>query len=529
VGDSQQTPSGPREWTETGGEYLDHLWRLSLFILGLIIWITLLRFPFLFEPLGPDEGLFLTMGVRVLHGARLYTEIWDNKPIGIVLIYIAIAYFLGISALAVNLASALAVFASSCLVCVIGYHITKTWRAGMIAAFTLPAYMLDLGANGANTETFMMVLQSFSVWLIVRHISRKHTPKEHLRFAFVFGVLQGMLLQMKFPSLFETVALVLVIVTVVWAERREVIIVLWVVLANLVGFVLFTFIEFLYFSMTGGVADLIYANFVSPRYYVRSPFGSAEPLRSIELTARRMSYFVTLICFGFWFAWEQIRKALRGEDWAIISLLCAWTVGALLGATSSGYFRYYYFISLAAPLTLLGALAMDYLLTRRSKRSAYAIIAAVAVLVAYPISEHIRKVPQQVLSEEYRLQQGVAALARSLSHPGSTTFFADLNPGLYALTDTVPATKYPQAIAHVFDIPQAFGVDPAGELDRIFERKPELIIGTWQRIGSDAKYAAIISPLLATKYERVPIQDPFLNERVAVFRLRVDNTNSPER
>jgi hypothetical protein len=44
-------------------------------------------FSFFFEPLGPDEGLFLTMAVRVLHGARLYTEIWDNKPIGIPHLY----------------------------------------------------------------------------------------------------------------------------------------------------------------------------------------------------------------------------------------------------------------------------------------------------------------------------------------------------------------------------------------------------------------------------------------------------------
>jgi hypothetical protein len=79
---------------------------------------------------------------------------------------------------------------------------------------------------------------------------------------------------------------------------------------------------------------------------------------------------------------------------------------------------------------------MDHLLTRRSNRSAYATVVAVGVLVAYPLREHIRKVPQQMLSEGYELQQRTPAKARLLSRPGSTTFFADLNPGLYALTDT---------------------------------------------------------------------------------------------
>jgi hypothetical protein len=504
------------------------MWQPGPFILGLILWITILRLPFFFEPLGPDEGLFLTMAARALSGARLYTDIWDNKPIGIILIYVAITKFLGVSTLAINLASSIAVFISSCLVCLIGYHITKTWRAGLISAFTLPAYMLDLGANGANTETFMMVFQSFSVLLIVRHISRVRTPKEHLRFSLIFGFLQGMLFQMKFPSLFETVALGIVFSITIWLEQRRFVVVIWVAFVTCFGFIFSTLIEFAYFVLTGGVSDLIYANFISPKYYVKSLFGLADPLRSIELTARRMSYFVTLILVGCWFTWKNIRKALQGEGSATIALLCAWTLGALLGATSSGYFRYYYFISLAAPLTLLGALAMDYLLTRRSHRSAYATVVAVGVLVAYPLSEHIRKVPQQMLSEEYELQQRTIATARLLSRPGSTTFFADLNPGLYALTDTVPATKYPQAVTHVFDRPEAFGVEPAVELHRIFERKPELVMGTWLRIGPDAKYAAIISPLLAAQYERVPIEDPFLSERVGVFRLRADN-NANER
>jgi hypothetical protein len=33
-------------------------------------------------------------------------------------------------------------------------------------------------------------------------------------------------------------------------------------------------------------------------------------------------------------------------------------------------------------------------------------------------------------------------------------------------------------------------------------------MGTWL-IGPDAKYAAVISALLAAQYERVPIEDPF--------------------
>jgi 4-amino-4-deoxy-L-arabinose transferase-like glycosyltransferase len=457
----------------------------------------------------------------MLHGARLYTDVWDNKPVGIFLVYAAITKTFGISTFAINLASAIAVFASACFVCLIGRQIANAWRPGVIAAFVLPAYMLDLGANGANTETFMMVLQSLSVLLMVRHLGRARTPQEHLRFSVVFGLLQGMLLQMKFPSIFVTAALGIVLVVYAWTEHRRMMIVLGIICACLGAFAIPTLAVFAYFAVTGGIGDIIYSNLVSPRLYVTSPFGISHPLLSLELTARRSSYFVILILFGAGFCAIKIRNAFRGEAMTPVPLLCAWVVGALLGAASSGYFRYYYFIALVAPLTLLASFAVDWLLARRRvDLGIYGSVAAVALLIAYPLSEHIRKLPQQVLSDDYRLQQGVTLLARSLVTPGTVTFYGDLNAGLYAFTDTVPATRYLQADAQVFDIPQSFGVDPQLELKRIFARNPALVMGTWQRIGPDAKYAAIISPLLAARYERVPVTDPWLSKQVAVYRLR---------
>jgi len=115
-------------------------------ILALIVWIAALRWPFfLYEPTGPDEGLYLAAAVRMLAGARLYTDVWDNKPVGIYLVYAAIAATLGSSRAALNLASALAVLASAWLLYLIGRDATGRKQPGIIAAFMLPAYMLDLG------------------------------------------------------------------------------------------------------------------------------------------------------------------------------------------------------------------------------------------------------------------------------------------------------------------------------------------------------------------------------------------------
>jgi len=121
--------------------------------LALVGWIALLRWPFfLYQPTGYDEGLYLAAAVRMLAGARLYTDVWDNKPVGIYLVYVAIAATLGSSRFALNLASALAVLGSACLVYLIGRDAAGR-RAGIIAAVSWPGMSAGpVAPSGANVS-----------------------------------------------------------------------------------------------------------------------------------------------------------------------------------------------------------------------------------------------------------------------------------------------------------------------------------------------------------------------------------------
>jgi hypothetical protein len=491
--------------------------------LALIAWIAVLRWQFfLYQPTGYDEGLYLAAAVRMLHGARLYTDVWDNKPVGIYLVYAAIAGMLGSSRFALNLASALAVLASASLLYLIGRDATARRRPGVIAAFVLPAYMLDLGADGANTESFMMVLQSLSAWLLVRHCRTAQPAGRHLRAAFVFGLLQGALLQMKFTSVFETAAIGLALGGIVWWEHRSLAALVKLAAVFLVGYLACTLAVFGYFAATGGIGDMVFANFISPRLYVVSPFGMADPLRAIELTIRRSSYFFVLILFGLWFLVDWGRRGGAGESIGAkpIALLGAWVIGASLNATSPGYFRYFYFIALAAPLSLFGALAMDRLLTLKPHWGRKGKLAGVALLVAYPLALHLVKQPQRVMDPESYIAPRVAALVRSLVPAGSTVFVVDLNPLIYPLANVIPVTKYPQANAHVFDLPGRFGVDTEAEVQRVFAHKPVLVIATLPRLEPGSRYAGLLLTYLDKDYDRISVQDRWLDGQIAVYRRR---------
>jgi 4-amino-4-deoxy-L-arabinose transferase-like glycosyltransferase len=491
--------------------------------LGLVVWIAALRWPFfLYEPTGPDEGLYLAAAVRMLAGARLYTDVWDNKPVGIYLVYTAIAATLGHSRTAVNLASALAVLASSLLLYLIGRDATGRQQPGLIAAFVLPAYMLDLGADGANAETFMMVLQSLSVWLLVRHCRAAQPVGRHLRAAFVFGLLQGVLLQLKFTSVFETAAIGLALAGIVWWQHRSVVALVKLAVAFVVGYPLCTLVVFGYFAATGGIGDMVFATLVSPRLYVVAPFGLADPMRAIELTIRRSSYFVVLILFALWFVFDRLRRgrdktSIGGEP---LALLGAWVIGAVLNATSPGYFRYFYFIALAAPLSLLGALAIDRLAMWKPQWGRLGTLAGVAVLVAYPLAQHILKEPQRLLDPDSYIAPRTADLVRSLAPAGSLVFITDVNPLVYPLADVIPATRYPQANAHVFDLPERFGVDTKAELQRVFARSPLLVIAAPARLEPGSPYSGLLRDYLDHDYQRISVPDRWLDGQIVVFRRR---------
>lgn len=489
--------------------------------LALIGWIALLRWPFfLYQPTGYDEGLYLAAAVRMLAGARLYTDVWDNKPVGIYLVYAAIAATLGSSRFALNLASALTVLVSACLVYLIGRDAISR-RAGIIAAFVLPAYSLDIGADGANTESFMMVLQCLSVWLLVRHCRQPQPVGRHLRAAFVFGLLQGALLQMKFVSAFDTAAIGLALAGIVWFEHRSLAALVKLFLAFLPAYLACTLAVFAYFAATGGIGEMVFANFISPRLYVQSPFGLADPLHAIEFTIRRASYFFVLILFGLWFIFDWGRRGRSGPPVAArpIALIGAWTIGALLDAVSPGYFRYFYFIALTAPLSLFAAFAADRLLKLKPHWGRAARAAVCGLLVVYPLEQHLTKQPHFLKDPNSYLAPRVATFVRSLVPPGSTIFVADLNPLIYPLANVVPATKYPQANAHVFDLPDRFGVDPKAELGRIFARRPLLVIVTRERLGA-AGNSALLGGYLAQDYDRISVPDPWLDGQIAVYRRR---------
>src|SRR5215212_7624085 len=123
--------SRPRHGSAAGHPVGTRRWVAPALAVGLVL---LLRVPTFFEPpYYGDEGVFAAVAARMLDGAALYTDAWDNKPPLIYLVYAAVLALFGPSALAVRTDGALFAAGTALAVLAIARQVAGP-RAALAAA-----------------------------------------------------------------------------------------------------------------------------------------------------------------------------------------------------------------------------------------------------------------------------------------------------------------------------------------------------------------------------------------------------------
>ncbi len=490
-------------------------------LLALLAWTFVLRLPFFFhDHFSMDEGLYVTIANRMLQGARLYTDLWDNKPVGIYLIYGTLLFLSGGSITAIIMGSAVAIAATAFLLGMIGWRMFGSKRAGVIMAFLFPPYMLDMGADGANAENFFVPFTVLSVLVLGTYFVTAADKRSLVRTGLAFGLILGLALQIKFLILFETAALGLTFAFLLWRRNANVADLAKLLASFLVAFLLPTLLVMAWFAVHGRLDALLFSNFISPRLYVEHPFGLARPLHLLEMTIRKASYFAPLMLIAALVFGRKLSKRpffpMEGiEPFALVS---AWLFGAYLGAISTGQDSYHYFIVLAAPLCVLAGLAADAVLARMGGEN-WKTAAVLALLMTWPLYFHVTKTWKRAHAGIPRPDWAMADEIRRHAPPDTPILVIGQSPMLYPLSGMVPATRYPFAW-HITDRPRAYGVDAPAELERIFARRPALVATSahWGR-DRDDEIGRRIQRHLAQDY--VPIAlEPRWNGLLELFHLR---------
>lgn len=122
--------------------------------LGLVL---VMAIPNLSYPIGRDQATYCVIGRGLLHGARLYRDLWDNKPPGIFYLYAAIVKILGPVMWRIGLMDILWLLAIS--LCIFRFTEQTLGKAAAFLAILVNA-ALHIRAgywDAAQPETFLML------------------------------------------------------------------------------------------------------------------------------------------------------------------------------------------------------------------------------------------------------------------------------------------------------------------------------------------------------------------------------------
>lgn len=177
--------------------------------LVLVVAAFIIRLPGIVEPLGPDQGVYATIGWGLQRGLSLYRDLWEQKPPAIYLTYRLAFDIFGDRMSAIfwidYLAAVVAVAAVFDLARRLAGLRFGALAAVVVALGTLPAARYTLGGflERAVTESFVIPLAAIAMWTAVVSVTRSR-----YRWLFLGGLCVGAAATYKQTALIYWPALV---------------------------------------------------------------------------------------------------------------------------------------------------------------------------------------------------------------------------------------------------------------------------------------------------------------------------------
>lgn len=257
------------------------------FLLIISFVFFLLRLPSLFEPYWyGDEGIYQVIGMALNKGRLLYTEIWDNKPPLLYMLYALFSsdqFSLRLVSLIFGLFSIIAFFFLAKLL--FSSHQKTVFFTTSLFAILFATPFLE--GNIANAENFMLLPIILSANFIFRTTQVKNVQ------LFIAGFLLSLAFLFKVVAIFDFAAFFLFVFFIAYKGREYVILQIKKVFPFLLGFSLPILITALFFLFVGAFWDFFNAAFFQMVGYVG--YGNAFLIRQGLLLIKLMLLFLFLL------------------------------------------------------------------------------------------------------------------------------------------------------------------------------------------------------------------------------------------
>ncbi len=431
-----------------------------------------------------DESLYLLMSRSLLDGHVPYTEVWNHKPPGIVLLFALGQLVFGRTVLSIRILASLAVSAS----CLLLYFIGRSLRdptTGIVAGLLYAAFSLDYGRS-SSLELFYTPLLLFAFFLVLsRDVDELFdTPAVPL----LLGFAGGLALQLKFVVVFDLAAVCL-FVLFLWRRsgRVQPIRCLRFFALAAVGPVVLFAVTILSFAVTGHLVDYLDANFAAnARYVAQGSYDYAKLGWMIQRRVREsfLLWLSLLLCpFYLLFFRTPDSGTRRGLAAGLL-----WATFALAGIYAPRRLFAHYFLALLPSQCLVTALVVCSAIAAAgaasTARTALILVLALLGPALRAVEKPLRDTAQTIRERYFEgiphsgdEPAAVAAYLRPNLDEDDYLYVADYQPILYYLLAVRAPTKF---LFPPFLVDEQWstvtGVDREGEMRAIFRKEPRYIV-----------------------------------------------------
>ncbi|MUH51871.1 MAG: hypothetical protein F2789_11755, partial [Actinobacteria bacterium] len=350
-----------------------------------VVLAIVLHLRFLFTPLTADEGGFLAIGRAWGHGSDLYRQVWVDRPQGVLVVFRLWDDIAGGSTASVRIMATLfavvAVIAAGVIARVLADRTTGVLAAIFVAALSSAPIIEGFIANGELLSGALSVAGLAVGCMVI-------TGRWGARWMFASGVIAGCAMSIKQSGLDGFLAVFAwLVLALLFAWRERVVLLRWMALL-IGGFAAVIGLLALHGALTGW-HDWWFA-FAGYRLGSRSALVGADWARlrntmHAALPILGPTLAAAAICAAGYFS-RPGRKP-RNE----LSILALWMVAATAAFLSGGQFHRHYWVTLAFPIAVLGAVCITSLRGWRTQ----ALVAAVVLLPAMVSSVRLIALPRQ--------------------------------------------------------------------------------------------------------------------------------------
>jgi hypothetical protein len=458
-------------------------------VLALLAIVT--RLQLFGDPLADsDEGFYLFVGERMLHGALPYVDIWDRKPVGLFLLYAGMRGLGGDGVLAYQIVGTLVAFLTAVLVT----RLAGRFANGFGAAAAGAAYLLWLplgSAAGGQAELFANLPITAAALITVRGLEHPPPARSWLAGAGAM-LLVGIALQIKYTAVFAGFFLGCCWLVVAWRAGRRAALVPLAVVWNLAALAP-TLSAIACYAALGHFDTFFYANFVSAWE------------RSTPAMFHQGGLAIIALILAPLLACIRPRASLPAGGSTALRFTLGWLAAATAGLIA---FRTF-FLQFLLPLLMPASAAAAPTFGKIARRRTLALLGVIFLLGQGDL--WISRVVHGSRREAEAIVQAV--------NPRGCLFIYSGVAALYRMADTCIPTKYafPSLLSRARES-GAIGVDPVQEVARIMETRPGTVILRSPYDGENWRARAVVQSYLRDRYH-LALRAQLGWRTVSVYRL----------